>query len=68
MHKDSLSVALEDFNTLSINLVISTLISERVFIEDVYSAECRRLLNSVLNLKNPSLGFPGDGLTSFSEA
>jgi hypothetical protein len=59
IHKLSLSVALEDLRTLSINLDISTLISDRVFVIEAASLLCNSELNSTLNLKNPSFGFPG---------
>jgi len=66
MQRPSLSVAREDFNTLSMKLEISIRISDKVLVCWLNSAEWPRDVNSTCILISPSFGLPIFGLIIFS--
>lgn len=66
MQRPSASVARELFITFSIKFDISTRISYNVEVDEVYSAECNKDENSILNFISPSFGLLGLGLIIFS--
>ena len=67
MHRPSASVARELLTTFSIKFPISTRISLNVLVCQLYSAECNKEENSMLNLISPSLGLDGFGQIILSE-